>query len=152
MKLIRVTEDMEISVHDYPAGEYSEWNKAITSLIGEKCTTVEHVMPRRLYSEFEHKDRAEFGKPGKAVGMLIDEEGFYHDLKPNPLGSYLYETDIHRNPIVGTILFVGEELGEDGLDFCGLDEDVFNVLLTQIRNWNCAWERTCAKEWKEAVK
>lgn len=131
MKIIRISTDNEISMHEFPEGTYREQNKALRSLIGPMCETYEHVLPKRLYSEL--------GVPGKVlreaggfVSMLIDEEGLYHDLDENPIGSYLYETDKHGHPIVGNILLVGEEWGTDGIDFCGIENSVFENLEMQL--------------------
>ena len=49
-------------------------------------------------------------------------------------GSYLYETDRHGHPIMGNILFVGEEWGSDGIDFCGIEDSVFENLKYLLRN------------------
>ena len=65
---------------------------------------------------------------GECVSMLVDEEGRLKENEPNLIGSYLYESDRHRNYIMGNILFVGEELTDEGLDFCGIEESVFRIL------------------------
>ena len=70
--------------------------------------------------------------PGQCVSMLIDEEGLLKENEPNPVGSYLYETDRHGHPIMGNILFVGEEWGSDGIDFCGIEDSVFENLKLQL--------------------
>lgn len=44
MKLIKITTDNEISVHEFPEGNYSEQNEALADLIGPKCRLCEHVM------------------------------------------------------------------------------------------------------------
>ena len=64
--------------------------------------------------------------------MLMDEEALYHDLKENLVGSYLYETDRHGWAIAGNILLVGETLGGEGIDFCGIAEDQFTMLLPKL--------------------
>ena len=131
MNIIRVSTDLECSVHKYPEGSYTEQNKALSCLIGEDCSMIEHVMPRRLYTELEHSNRP--GKvPGTCISILIDEEGLLKSLNPNYIGSYLYETERHGSPIVGNILFVGEEWDGDGISFCGIEESVFDRLYAQI--------------------
>lgn len=50
MKIIRVSTDNEISVHDFPEGSYLEQNQTLRKLIGPRCELYEHVMPKRLYS------------------------------------------------------------------------------------------------------
>ena len=75
--------------------------------------------------------------------MLIDEECLLKGkLAPNLIGSYLYETDKHRNPILGNILFVGEEWKCDGADFCGIEESVFQKLELQLNNMIYAMKAT----------
>lgn len=129
-KIIRITADNEITVHDFPTGDYEEQNDFLRGLIGGKCELYEHVMPNRLYTIL--------GAPkqmGNAVCMLVDEEGYYHDLDVNYIGSWLYETDLHGSPIVGNILFIAEEFGDEGIDFCGLSEEKFNLLMPKFENF-----------------
>lgn len=90
-------------------------------------------MPSRLYSELHMKDHPT-KVPGQCVSMLIDEEGLLKENEPNPIGSYLYETDRHGHPIMGNVLFVGEEWGGDGIDFCGIEDSVFEKLERQLNN------------------
>ena len=127
MKIIRITTDNELSVHDFPEGNYSEQNKVLRELIGPKCDLLEHVMPIRLYRELGGSNRVGKEK-GSCVNMLIDEEGLYHDLDINTIGSYLYETDRHGHPIVGNILIAGEVWHGDGISFCGMSEEQFDLL------------------------
>lgn len=131
MKIIKITADNEISVHDFPQGDYSQQNKALRELIGPECELYEHVMPKRLYKELGGSDKVTKTK-GSCVSMLIDEEGLYHDLETNMVGCFLYETDIHGAPIVGTILIVGEQWGSDGIDFCGISENQFSLLYPKL--------------------
>lgn len=66
------------------------------------------------------------------VSMLVDEEFLYHDLDMNGVGSFLYETDKHGSPIMGNILIVGEVWTGDGIDFCGMSEQQFNILYPKL--------------------
>ena len=106
-------------------------------MIGEACRNVEHVMPVRLYTglggypEHPYNGRC---RPN----MLVDEEGMYHNLKVNIVGSWLYQTDIHGCPILGNIIIAGETETGDGLDFIGLSDDQFKLLMPQF-------ERLCKK-------
>lgn len=84
---------------------------------------------------------------GQCVSMLIDEEGLLKENEPNLIGSYLYEADRHGHPIMGNILFVGEEWGSDGIDFCGIEDSVFQILELQLNNMVYAMKAT-----KEALK
>ncbi|MCI8673088.1 MAG: hypothetical protein HFI89_06320 [Lachnospiraceae bacterium] len=131
MKLIRITTDNIISTHDFPEGNYAEQNKVLRDLIGNNCRIYEHVMPERLYTELNmagHPTKV----PGQCVSMLIDEEGRLKENEPNLVGSYLYMTDRHGCPIMGNILFVGEEWGREAIDFCGIEDSVFKDLEQQL--------------------
>lgn len=79
MKLIKISTDLELTVHDFPTGTHSEQNDYLRGLIGNDCELYEHVMPERLYTDLKMKDRPT-KIPGQCVSMLIDEEG---RLKPN---------------------------------------------------------------------
>lgn len=132
MKLIKITTKNEISVHEFPEGNYSEQNKALRKLIGPKCDIYEHVMPRRLYDELGGSNKVGKDK-GSCVSMLVDEEGLYHDLDSNTVGSYLYESDKHGCCIMGNILIVGEQQTHDGIDFCGMSEQQFELLYPKLK-------------------
>lgn len=133
MKLIKISTDMELTVHDFPDGDYAQQNEILRGLIGNHCSIYEHVMPARLYRDLGMKDRPT-KVPGQCVCMLIDEEGRLKESEPNLIGSYLYETDRHGQPIVGNVLFVGEEWGSDGIDFCGIEDSVFKQLERELNN------------------
>lgn len=127
MKIIRITTDNELSVHDFPEGTYEARDAVLRNLVGPKCELLEHVMPKRLYRELGGSNRA--GKEmGSCVNMLIDEEGLRHNLDINTIGSYLYETDKHGHPIVGNILIAGEVWHGNGISFCGMSDEQFNLL------------------------
>lgn len=79
MKIIRITTDLEMTVHDFPEGTHEEQNHELRELIGNDCRIYEHVMPERLYTNLKMKNRPT-KVPGQCVSMLIDEEGL---LKPN---------------------------------------------------------------------
>ncbi len=131
MKLLRVSTDLEVTEHEFPSGIYSEQNRYLRELIGNGCASYEHVMPRRLYTSLHIKNRPT-KVPGECVSMLVDGEGLLKENVCNPIGSYLYETDCHGHPIMGNILFVGEEWGDDGIDFCGIEDSVFENLEMQL--------------------
>lgn len=61
--------------------------------------------------------------------MVVDEEGL---LKPNDInvvGSYLYETDKHGDPIMGNVMILKEIMGPEGPEFAGMwDEDIETLL------------------------
>lgn len=133
MKLIKISTDLELTVHEFPTGSYEQQNEFLRELIGNHCDIYEHVMPRRLYTNLHMQDRPT-KIPGQCVSMLIDEDGRLKENMPNLIGSYLYETDRHGCPIMGNILFVGEEWSGDGIDFCGIEDSVFKILETQLNN------------------
>lgn len=131
MNLIKISTSLELTVHEFPSGSYTEQNEFLRNLIGNHCRIYEHIMPNRLYSELQMK-RHPTKVSGQCVSMLIDEEGLLKENEPNPVGSYLYETDRHGHPIVGNILFVGEEWVGAEIDFCGIEDSVFENLKLQL--------------------
>ncbi len=146
MKIIRISTDLELTVHEFPIGTHAWQNQFLRELIGNYCSIYEHVMPRRLYTELHMKDEPT-EVPGQCVSMLVDEEGRLKENELNLIGSYLYETDRHKNYIMGNVLFVGEELTDDGIDFCGIEESTFKVLEQQLNKMILE-----GKAAKEAVK
>lgn len=131
MKIIRISTNNEISVHDFLEGNHTEQNRVLRELIGNGCCIYEHVMPRRLYTDLHMKNRPT-RVPGQCVSMLVDEEGGLKESVPNLIGSYLYETDKHGYPIMGNVLFVGEQWDENGIEFCGIEASTFAVLHLQL--------------------
>ena len=128
MKIIRVTTDNIVTVHDYPNGDFSQQNTALSELIGNGCELVEGVRPTRLYSKLKFSCQPTMNE-GESVSMLVDEEGLLKDdVIVNPIGSYLYGTDKHGQIIAGDILFVGEQIAGDGISYCGLSDVNFNRL------------------------
>lgn len=125
-KLVRVSTDLEVTIHDYPEGSYQMQNKVLKKLIGKDCDLYESVRPKRLYSKV--KIGKEMAKRDHQMVMLVDEEGLLKSLESNILGSWLYETDKHGCPIVGTVLFVGTAYTGMGIDFCGISEDAAESL------------------------
>lgn len=146
MKLIKISTDLEMTVHEFPNGSYEQQNEFLRELIGNHCRIYEHIMPKRLYSDLHMTDHPT-KVSGQCVSMLIDEEGLLKENEPNLIGSYLYETDRHGHPIMGNVLFVGEEWGSDGIDFCGIEDSVFQLLELQLNNMVYAMKAT-----KEALK
>lgn len=133
MNIIRITAKLEVTVHEFPTGSYRQQNELLRELIGNNCDIYERVMPKRLYTDLCIVDHVTM-IPGQCVSMLVDEEGRLKENMPNQIGSYLYETDKHGDPIMGNILFVGEKWGDDGIDFCGIEDSVFKSLEQQLNN------------------
>lgn len=141
MKLIKISTDLKLSVHEFPEGDHAQQNETLRMLIGNYCQIYEHIMPERLYTILKMKDHPT-KISGQCVSMLIDEEGLLKENEPNLIGSYLYGTDRHGHPIMGNILFVGEEWTGDGIDFCGIEESVFMTLELQLNNMLYAMKAT----------
>ena len=125
MKIIKVSTELEMSVHEFPEGTMREQNKVLYGLIGNGCDLVEHVMPKRLYTELKMPS-SPVKEPGKCVSMLIDEEGRLKPNKANLIGSYLYEFDKHGCPV----------------EFCGISEENFSLLETELKNMITAMKAT----------
>ena len=56
MNLIKISTDLELSVHEFPTGTHEEQNNKLRELIGNDCRLYEHVMPKRLYTELHQMD------------------------------------------------------------------------------------------------
>ena len=82
MKLIKITTKNEISIHEYPEGDFNAINSTLCGFIGPECELYQQVRPRRLYSEIGCPSEM-----GKAVSMLVDESGLCKDLELNAVGS-----------------------------------------------------------------
>ena len=128
MQIIKISTGGDISLH-----EFSDDMDTLRALIGPECTTAEHVRPRRLYTVLGGGAECTWNQ-GEAVAMLVDEEGYYHDLPVNYIASWLYETDKHGNPILGDVLIIGEYLGSDGITFSGLCNTQIQILLPKLKN------------------
>ena len=133
-KIIKVSTDLEVTVHDYPEGMLETQNRQLCELIGDGCDMVEIVIPKRLYRELGLTTKV-LRENRKCVSMLVDEEFLFRNgLQPNLIGCYLYETDKHRSPIMGNILFVGNAYIGDGVEFTGIEPETFETLHKQLRN------------------
>lgn len=131
MKIIRISTENEITTHEFPEGNYGEQNRKLREMIGHRCELYEHVMPKRLYTELGGSNKVT-NEEDSCVSMLVDEEGLYHDLKMNFVGSCLYETDKHGYAIVGNILIIGHKWDGDGIGFCGISDKQFDLLYPQL--------------------
>ena len=131
--IIRLSSKGEISIHEYPHG--TEVCRQLAGLISDDCEYVECVRPERLYSVFHCPDTVDPKTPGRSVCMLVDEEFLLKDKAPeyNLVASWLYGCDVHRHPILGNVLFVGESIAPNGgIDFSGLDDYVGLALLCNL--------------------
>ena len=128
-KMILITTDDEVKELEYPTG-FGSWNK-LRDHIENECELLEHVQPKRLYTEigagFEIKN-----VPGSKVSMLVDEEFYFHcdGTKLNKIASWLYETD--GSPILGNALIIGEKYGNEGIAFCEMSEEQFDLVFPKL--------------------
>lgn len=79
---------------------------------------IEVVRPRRL----EHP-----------LCMVCNEEGLLLGLPLNAVGSYLYGSDKHGNPIVGDIAILQEGIRNGEPDIEGLPDGVIQDVLSQLK-------------------
>ena len=110
-KMILITTDNEVKELEYPDGGLKSWKK-LREHIGNGCELIEHVQPKRLYTEIGAGIEIK-NVPGSKVSMLVDEEFYFHcdETKLNKIASWLYETDRHGYPILGNALIIGEKYG-----------------------------------------
>lgn len=106
MKGVVVTTDLDIRVEDFADPLYKTVGVAVDGYI-------EHVRPMRLKEPF---------------CMVVNDEGQLRGLSRNLVGSFLYGTDLHGEPVVGNIVIMkyGYRNGEP--DIVGLtDEEIERV-------------------------
>ena len=127
MQIIKISAGGDISLH-----EFSDDIGTLRALIGPECNTAEHVRPMRLYTVLGGGAVCTWNQ-GEAVAMLVDEDGYYHDLPVNLIASWLYETANHWYPILGDVLIIGEYLNSDGIAFSGLCNTQIQILLPQLK-------------------
>lgn len=75
--------------------------------------------------------------------MVVNEEGLLLGLPMNPLGSVLYETFLHGNPIVGNLVLCKEGIVEGEHDLVGLDDhDIIflGALISAVSSGAVKWE------------
>lgn len=129
MRIIKISTDNVISVHEYPEKDDL---KTLCSLIGNYCSMVEYVKPRRLYSDLGALATVS-NVPGEAVALLVDEEGLLKENAVNDVASFLYGTDKHNQPIVGDILVIGAKWEGGGVSFCGIEDSQFETLYPRLK-------------------
>ena len=71
MKMIKITTDNQISVHDFPERSFEEQNKSLRDYIGPKCELFERVMPKRLYNQGKRELRKYVGGRRWALQRII---------------------------------------------------------------------------------
>ena len=104
MLLLKYDTDGNESIVDVKKPLY----KSLEEMLG---SYPEHVRPRGLRRPY---------------CMMVDDEGLLKGLPENPIGSYLYETDVHGHPIVGDIYIAKERPNmTSSYDIVGLtDSDI----------------------------
>lgn len=95
MKTVKITTDNKISVIDVNFNDFRDIQRAVGG-----CFETVHT---KLMADY-------FRDP--PVIMLVDEEGLIKGLPCNAVGSALYGTAVHGNPIVGDLIFA-VAAGED---------------------------------------
>ena len=106
MKGVVVTTDLDIRVEDFAEPLYKTVGAAIGGYI-------EHVRPMRLKEPF---------------CMVVNDEGRLRGLSRNLVGSFLYGTDLHGEPVVGNIVIMKDGYCNGEPDIVGLtDEEVERV-------------------------
>ena len=81
------------------------------------CEWIERVAAKRL---------------PKGLIMAVDEEGLLKDNELNAVGSYLYETDKHGQPIAGDVMILKEVMGPEGPEFAGMDDKDISSLIEVV--------------------
>lgn len=106
MKGVVVTTDFDVRVEDFADPLYKTVGVAVDGYI-------EHVHPMRLKEPF---------------CMIVNEEGRLRGLSRNLVGSFLYGTDLHGEPIVGNIVIMKDGYRNGEPDIVGLtDEELERV-------------------------
>ena len=71
-KMILITTDNEVKELEYPDGGLKSWKK-LREYIGNGCELIEHVQPKRLYTEIGAGIEIK-NVPGSKVSMLVRSE------------------------------------------------------------------------------
>ena len=117
MKMVKVTTESDISVVDVSKNPGEYIYSRIAHEIG--CSVIEIVRPQGLEHPFM---------------MIVDEEGLLVD-RPviNPIGSYLYRYQEHRNPIAGHLVIGKEIMTDEGPDIGGLNDQEAHSLVLHLQ-------------------
>ena len=110
MKGIVVTPYDEIYIEDFSEPKYKTVGDAVGGFI-------EIVRPTGL---------------PKPYAMVVNEEGLIHGLPYNRVGSLLYGTHIHGNPILGNIVILKEGFTEEGPDFVDMEKEELDTMFKSL--------------------
>ena len=110
MKAILVTTDNAVNVIDLAEPYYKSFQKAVGGFF-------EIVRPLTITGPYR---------------MLINEEGKIEGLPLNQIGSLLYGSFIHGDPIVGNLLILKEGFVDGEPDLVGLDDKEIAELIGKL--------------------
>lgn len=111
MKGIVITTGGTCCIKDFEQPLY----KSIGAVVGGY---IEHVKPQRLEEPY---------------CMIVNEEGRIVGLPFNLVGSYLYKTDIHGQPILGDIVIMQDGYYDGAPDIVGIPDDIITQLLADFK-------------------
>ena len=123
-KMVLITTKNEVTVMDYPIEKPGDWQEEMRGFYKAiNCDCIQEVHARYM---------PKFIDDCRGLVMVVDEEGFVAGKKMNIVGSIFYGTQFHGSPIVGDILIMGEEMGFDGPELAGLEEERANEIAVTI--------------------
>jgi len=149
--IIRIGVDGKIEKMAFPTGNVRQKNDKLCDMIASDCDIYEMVHPARLYSVFDsyrspYADQKFPYGTSKTLVMLVDKEGLMKEppSKLNKMASWLYKTDIHGQPIVGSALIIGLMRDKEGnTDLCPILPEYCDQLL---KEFTCFSETVFGKE------
>lgn len=83
---------------------------------GQNTTLLDFCEKHIGFPEFVHPKRLP-----QPFAIAVDEIGLYKNLTVNPIGSWLYQADIHGHYLVGDLLILKDVMTGSGPDIAGLD-------------------------------
>ena len=121
MKAVKSSADNKVGIIELKSMDL----ECLANAIG--CKWVEVVRPKLLYKLLKQKPISRYGD--RNIVMIVDEEGWLKESPEiNVIASFLYG----EPGIVGDVLFVAEELTENGIDIAELTESEAIALLAPL--------------------
>lgn len=114
MKGIVITADDRISIRDFSAPLYKSVGETVDGFI-------EIVHPIGLLNPY---------------CIIVNEEGIVRGLKINRVGSLLYGSHFHGNPILGDLVVMKTEFTPEGPDIVGLEDDELQHLYKLLKDYS----------------
>lgn len=114
MKGIVITADDRISIRDFSAPLYRSVGETVDGLI-------EIVHPIGLLNPY---------------CIIVNEEGIVRGLKINRVGSLLYGSHFHGNPILGDLVVMKTAFTPEGPDIVGLEDDELQHLYKLLKDYS----------------